>query len=120
MSELEMRKVKSEEFFESLKSLDEKGTYPLSVSSGNNQAIFYENGKPVGYVVSSEDYSRVAGFTVHQDYRGRGYGRRMIEILKQNASEKNRELVVCDPIFSSDFFKKCNVKIEWPMFDDGL
>ncbi len=120
MPELEMRKVHSEEFYKSSSSLDAKGAYVLSVACGNETSIFYEKGKPVGYTVSSDDYARVTGFTVHQDHRGKGYGKKMIEMLKKNAKKNNKELVVSDPIGAPDFFKNCGVKIEWPMFDDCL
>jgi GNAT superfamily N-acetyltransferase len=120
MVELKMRKVKDEEFDKSLSSLDAKGAYVLSVACGKERSIFYEKGKPVCYIISSDDYARVTGFTVHQDYRGKGYGRKIIEILKENAKKNNRELIVSDPTGAPDFFKNCGVKIEWPMFDDSL
>jgi GNAT superfamily N-acetyltransferase len=120
MVELKMRKLKREEFYKSLSSLDVKGAHVLSVACGNERSIFYEKGKPVGYIVSSDDYARVTGFTVHQDHRGKGYGKKIIEMLKENAKKNNKELVVSDPIGAPDFFKNCGVKIEWPMFDDGL
>jgi GNAT superfamily N-acetyltransferase len=99
MVELKMRKVKSEEFYKSSKSLDAKGAYVLSVACGNERYIFYEKDKPVGFIVSSDDYARITGFTVHQNYRGKGYGKKMIEMLKENAKKNNKKLWWENPLY---------------------
>lgn len=119
-SRLKLKKVSQSTFAKSLRTLDSKGSLPLNIACGNEYCLIVENNKTIGYTVSSENCSRVTGLVIHQDYRNKGYGKRIIEQLKENARKNGKELVVCDPFAEPDFFEKCGVKIEWPMFDDGL
>lgn len=117
---LELKGVSQSTFDKNLRTLDSKGLSPLNKACGNEHYLLVEKNKTIGYIVSSENCSRLTGFAIHQDYRKRGYGKRAIERLKENARKNGKELVACDPIAGHDFFKKCKVKIEWPMFNDGL
>jgi N-acetylglutamate synthase-like GNAT family acetyltransferase len=116
MPKLKMVNVSKEEFDKELRTLDEKGLWPLRIATADKYNLFSENGKIIGYAMFSQD--RLTALVVHQDFRDNGYGKMMIEQLKEIARNDNKNLVVDSPIFSYNFFKKCGVEIDPD--DEGL
>jgi len=106
---LELKRVDEKEFYRNLKSLDNKGKFPLALAAGKEYGLFVENGNVIGYVQGSNELSRVDGFAIHQDYRGKGYGKLAIEQLKTTVKKNGNSLVVCAFPTAYKFFQKCGL-----------
>lgn len=112
-SNLEMKRVRMEEFWKEVGLLDMEGTYALALGreADSEYTIFSKDNKSVGFSISSKDSSRLSGLAVHQDYRGRGLGKEIVNYLKCNAKENGNHLTVCSMPASYGFFQNCGLKI---------
>ena len=108
---LEIRRVGREEFYREAASLDTKGSLALAMASGNEYTIFLNENKPTAYAVSSENLSRISGLAVHQNYRGKGIGKKVVGHLKENARKDGKSLVICALPSTYEFFQDCGLTI---------
>ena len=111
MPEIIIKNTDKNNFYEKADVLDRKGVIPLLCCGATGYSFIVNGNDVVGFIRSSEDMTRISGFVIHQDYREKGLGKKTIDILKINAREKNKSLVVAATPSAYEFYEKCGLTI---------
>ena len=89
------KKVRKASFCSEPISIEQHKKWFQNVMTSNNihQYIYSMNGNPIGQVrITVEDDAAVISYSIAKEHRGKGYGKRMVELLEQEVRNNHPEI----------------------------
>ncbi len=115
------KKVRQASFCSEPISIEQHKKWFQNVMISNNihQYIYSINGNPIGQVrITVEDNAAIISYSIAKEYRGKGYGKRMVKLLEREVHDNHPEIselhayvksenIASQKVFEGLGFEKC-------------